>query len=207
MHKCSIFLIGNTTFPLGTFTYELGGEDQDGNPFVYNIKKNTTFGSGNSYFTLSAINGTSLEMDLYDVILLTYELHNTNPYGSVTFNFTAESADGFSRFLWPYQATVGAGESVQVTITARVGSSRIRRGSSHIFTVTATNGCMTLSASKTVNIRAPVSLRLVHTSRNAEANMVTTPLSTSPPHPLHLTCVTARMEEPALSWSVEEGSS
>ena len=86
LHKCSKFVVGNTTFPLGTFTYELGGEDQDGNPFVYNARKNATFGSGSSYFTLSAVNGTSLEMDLYDVILLTYELHNANPYGSVTFN-------------------------------------------------------------------------------------------------------------------------
>ena len=160
LHKCSKFLIGNTTFPLGTFTYELGGEDQDGNPFVYNTNKNATFGPGNGYFNLSAVNGTNLEIDLYDVVRLTYELRNTNPYGSVAFNFTAESVDGFSKFLRPYQATVGVGESVQVTITASAGSSRIRRGSSHAFTVTATNGCTTLSASKTVTIRAPVSLRL-----------------------------------------------
>ena len=199
LHKCSEFFIGNTTFPLGTFTYDLGGEDQDGNPFIYNTKKNTTFMPGSNYFTLSAVNGTSLEIDLYDVILLTYELRNTNPYGLVTFNFTAESADGFSKFVWPYQATVGVGESVQVTITARVGSSRIRRGSSHTFTVTATNGCTTLSASKTVNIRAPVSLRLVHTSRNAKTNIVAAFLSTSQLHPLHLLCVAARMVEPALS--------
>ena len=171
LHKCSEFLIGNTTFPLGTFTYELRGKDQDGIPFVYNTKKNTTFGPGNSYFTLGAVNGTSLEMDLNDFVLLKYKLCNTNPYGSVTFNFTAQSVDGFSKSLWPYQATVGAGESVQVTIAASVSSSSIRRGSSHTFTVTATNGCTTLSASKTVNIRAPVSLRLVHTSRNAEANI------------------------------------
>ena len=171
LHKCSKFLIGNTTFPLGTFTYELGGEDQDGNPFVYNTKKNVTFGPGNSCFALSPVNGTSLEMDLYDIILLTYELRNTCPYGSVTFNFTAEPVYGFIKFLWPYRATVGAGESVQVIITASAGSSRISRGSSHTFTLTATNGCTTLSASKTVNIRAPVSLRLVHTSRNAEANI------------------------------------
>ena len=174
-------------------------EDQDGNPFVYNARKNATFGSGSSYFTLSAVNGTSLEMDLYDAILLTYELHNANPYGSVTFNFTTEPVDGFIKFLWPYQATVGAGGSVQVIITASAGSLRIRRGSSHTFTVTATNGCMTLSASKTVNIRAPVSLRLVHTSRNAKTNIVTTFLSTRPLQPLHLLCVAARMEEPALS--------
>ena len=196
LHKCSKFVVGNTTFPLGTFTYDLGGEDQDGNPFVYNTKKITTFMPGSNYFTLSAVNGTSLEID---VILLTYELCNTNPYGSVTFNFTAESVDGFSKFLWPYQATVGAGESVQVTIAASVSSSSIRRGSSHTFTVTATNGCTTLSASKTVNIRAPVSLRFVRTSRNVKTNIVTTFLSTRPLHPLHLTCVAARIVETALS--------
>jgi len=69
--------------------------------------------------------------------LLTYELHNANPYGSVTFNFTTEPVDGFIKFLWPYQATVGAGGSVQVIITASAGSLRIRQGSSHTFTVTA----------------------------------------------------------------------
>ena len=157
MSKCSEFLVGNTTFPLGTFTYELGGQDQDGNPFVYDTKKTITFGPGSSYYTFSAVNGTSLEIDYDDIFSLTYELNNTNPYGPVTFNFTAEPVDGFSRFLRPHRATVGAGESVQVTLTANVGSSRIRRGSSHTFTVTATNGCTTLSASKTVNIRAPVS--------------------------------------------------
>ena len=155
LSKCSEFLIGNTTFPLGTFTYELGGEDMDGNPFVYNSKKNVTFGPGSSYYAFSAVNGTSLEIDYNDIFSLTYELNNTNPYGSVTFNFTAQPVDGFSRFLRPHQATLGAGESVQVTITASVGSSRIRRGSSHTFNVTATNNCTTLSASKTVNIRAP----------------------------------------------------
>ena len=155
LSKCSEFLIGITTFPLGTFTYELGGQDQDGNPFVYNTKKNVTFGPGSSYYTFSAVNGTSLEIDYDDIFSLTYELNNTNPYGPVTFNFTAEPVDGFSRFLRPHRATVGAGESVQVTLTANVGSSRVRQGSSHTFTVTATNGCTTLSASKTVNIRAP----------------------------------------------------
>ena len=157
LSKCSEFLIGNTTFPLGTFTYELGGEDQDGNPFVYNTKKNAAFGPGSSYYAFSAVNGTSLEIDYYDIFSLTYELNNTNPYGSVTFNFATEPVDGFSRFFRPHLATVGAGESVQVTVTASIGSSRIRRGSSHTFTVTATNGCTTLSASKTVNIRSPVS--------------------------------------------------
>lgn len=39
LSKCSEFLVGNTTFPLGTFTYELGGQDRGGNPFVYNTKK------------------------------------------------------------------------------------------------------------------------------------------------------------------------
>ena len=155
LSKCSEFLIGNTTFPLGTFTYELGGHDQDGNPFVYDTKKTITFGPGSSYYTFSAVNGTSLEIDYDDIFSLTYELNNTNPYGPVTFNFTAEPVDGFSRFLRPHRATVGAGESVQVTLTANVGSSRVRQGSSHTFTVTATNGCTTLSASKTVNIRAP----------------------------------------------------
>ena len=155
LSKCSEFLVGNTTFPLGTFTYELGGQDQDGNPFVYNTKKTITFGPGSGFYTFSAVNGTSLEIDYYDIFSLTYELNNTNPYGPVTFNFAAEPVDGFSRFLRPYRATVGAGESVQVTLTASVGSSRIKRGSSHTFTVTATNDCTTLSASKTVNIRAP----------------------------------------------------
>ena len=73
LHKCSEFLIGNTTFPLGTFAYELGGEDQDGYPFVYSTKKNTTFGPGSSYFNLGAVNGTNLEMDLYVA-----EVRNTN---------------------------------------------------------------------------------------------------------------------------------
>ena len=155
LSKCSEFLVGNTTFPLGTFIYELGGEDQDGNPFVYNSRKNVTFGPGSSYYAFSAVNGTSLEIDYNDIFSLTYKLNNTNPYGSVTFNFAAESVDGFSRFLRPHQATLGAGESVQVTVTASVGSLHIRRGSSHTFTVTATNNCTTLSASKTVNIRAP----------------------------------------------------
>ena len=155
LSKCSEFLVGNTTFPLGTFTYELGGEDQDGNPFVYNIRKNAVFEPGSSYYIFSAVNGTTLEIDYDDIFSLTYELNNTNPYGPVTFNFTAQPVDGFSRFLQPHQATVGAGESVQVTVTASIGSSRIRRGTSHTFTVTATNGCTTLSASKTVNIRAP----------------------------------------------------
>ena len=155
LSKCSEFLIGNTTFPLGTFTYELGGEDMNGNPFMYNSKKDITFEPGSSYYAFNAVSGTSLEIDYDDIFSLAYELNNTNPYGSVTFNFAAEPVDGFSRFLRPHQATVGAGESVQVTVTASVGSSRIRRGSSHTFTVTATNGCATLSASKTVNIRAP----------------------------------------------------
>ena len=160
LSKCSEFLIGNTTFPLGTFTYVLGGKDRDGNSFVYNTRKNVTFGPGKSYYTFGAVNGISLEIDYYDHFLLTYELNNTYPYGPVTFNFAAEPVDGFRRFLRPHRATVGAGESVQVNLTASVGSSRIRQGSSHMFTVTATNGCTTLSASKTVNIRAPVSLTI-----------------------------------------------
>ena len=155
LSKCSEFLVGNTTFPLGTFIYELGGEDQDGNPFVYNSRKNVTFGPGSNYYAFNAVNGTSLEIDYDDIFSLTYELNNTNPYGSVIFNFTAQPVDGFSRFLRPLRATVGAGESVHVTVTASVGSSRIRRGSSHTFTVTATNGCTALSTSKTVNIKAP----------------------------------------------------
>ena len=125
LSKCSKFLVGNTNFPLGTFTYELGGEDMNGNPFMYNSKKEITFEPGSSYYAFNAVSGTSLEIDYDDIFSLTYTLNNTNPYGSVTFNFAAKPVDGFIRFLRPHQATVGAGESVQVTVTASVGSSRI----------------------------------------------------------------------------------
>ena len=157
--KCGGALAGNETFPFGSFTYQLEGEDKEGNPFVYNPRKTAEFKSGN--YSLTAVS-TGAEIRPAESVLLTYRLYNNNPpdSGPVDFSFAASTPSGFRTVFNPSHSSLAAGENTEITVTVTATSSQYFPGSTHIITATATDGCITVSASQSLTIVAPVSQQL-----------------------------------------------
>lgn len=158
LDKCGVSWTGNITTPaVGTYTYQVEGQDTETNPFVYFTERTVSFLSGEEYFQFSSENSGEMMAEIGDFIVIPFRLTSNNPYGSTTFQFTVEELEGFSRAVQPQQSTVARGESVEVTAVVRVTSSRIEDGSAHNVTVTASNGCTTVTASRRIVLTAPVS--------------------------------------------------
>ena len=149
LQRCSDALIANMTFPQGTYTYQINAIDTSGTPISYHIDKEITFKAGT--YKLESDSEEEIEIKLHDQIRFSVSLTNLNAYPS-TFNFSGLSP-GFSVHLQPSQALVSPGEVVRVNVTVLVASSSISKGSSYNIEVEATDGCATLTYTKTVRFQ------------------------------------------------------
>ena len=155
--QCSGSLVSDhLDFPLGEFTYQITGRDTSDISFRYDTRKNATFTYNPSFSRLFSMRGSfEVQMDPYEIVTLTYRLYNSAPYSS-EFRFRAQRVTGFATLVQPSQARVPAGESTEIEVLVRRSSSAVRRGTSHTLTVTASNGCLNISASTILQIREQV---------------------------------------------------
>ena len=156
MRICGESLIANIEFalPLGEFTYHIDGIDTLGAPFEYDTKKMVKFIAGE--YTLSTLDGPSIEVQMGSAFMLSFELNNLNSVCNATFTISIAAA-GFRAVLTPEQFTVAPGDTIRIETQPFVTSSSVQPGTSHIFTLTAASADRILTAAKTVIITAPVS--------------------------------------------------
>lgn len=153
LDKCGLSWTGNITLPSsGTYTYQLEGQDMYTNPFVYFTQKTVDYQSGQNYYTLSYTGEESVVVELGELVELKFQLESTNPYGLTTFSLTAERVAGFSYYADPSDVTLAPGESAIVKAVYLPASSDLEHGVSYTGTLTAVNGCATLTASKNITI-------------------------------------------------------
>ena len=147
--SCSDALIANMSYPRGEYTYLLTGNDTAGIPISYHINNKALFGAGEYELT---VNGDpTIEIELTDTFNYTFSISNRNAFTS-TFDFSVDTT-GFVRLVEPSSALVQPRETVHVRVTSWVSSSSIRRGSTNVITVQASNGCTTLTGTKTLMIK------------------------------------------------------
>ena len=142
-------LVGNATFPLGLTTYQLQGKDVKNNTFLYESAA-VEFRPG--AYALNAVSTTE-EVEAGDFVLILFELHNNILYGSTHFSFSTEDDRGLSAVPLQTTAVLEAGGSAEITVRVSAGTSSVSQ-TKH-FTLTANDGCTSVSASHTLSITAP----------------------------------------------------
>lgn len=158
LERCNSSWTGVITTPsVGDYTYQIEGQDTSNHQFIYFTRRKVNFLSGKEYFHFASADTDIMTARFDDPIVLSFTLTSNNPFGSTIFQFEAENLDGFIVFKMPMQSVLAYGENVNITATLHVASSRIKTGLPYNFTVTASNGCTTLSASKTFVLTKPVS--------------------------------------------------
>ena len=139
---CGGAMIGNATFPLGSVTYQLQGEDVRGNAFEIS-QKTVEFEPGN--YLLSALSDP-VELVPDESTVFTFELRNQNSYGSTSFTFTTESTSGIRAVPQQTSTSLKAGESTEISVHVSAGSIL---GAQQV-TLTASDGCTHATASRSV---------------------------------------------------------
>lgn len=151
---CSGSLVSDPiVFPPGEFSYQLVGRDTNDIGFSYDTRTNVIFTYNRNYTGLFSIKGPSLvEMDPYEIVTLTYTLHNNALY-SAQFRLSAERISGFATLLRTPEVRVPASGIAEIEVLVRRTSSSIRRGTSHSLTITASNDCFMVATSTTLQIK------------------------------------------------------
>ena len=142
-------LVGNATFPLGLITYQLQGKDVNGKSFSY---ESATIEFRPGAYALNTVSTTG-EVEAGDFVVIAFELRNNNLYGSAEFNISTESERGLSAVPLQTTATLKAGSSAEISVRVSTGTSSVSQ--SKQFTLTANDGCTSVSAFHTLSITAP----------------------------------------------------
>ena len=167
LSKCSLSWTGNITLPpSGTYSYVLAGKDRATIPFVHHTQKTVDYESGQDYYQLKYTGKEDVVVEVGERAELNFELESQNPYGPTTFRLKAERLVGFSYTAEPSEVTLSPGETTKVKAVYLPASSILEPGLSHTATLTATNGCATLSTSKDITImvqnRPSLAIQLRH---------------------------------------------
>ena len=120
--------------------------------FDYDTKVNVTFLHSETIYTLNGTGPSVVELERSSIAELSFTLINSNNIGS-KFNFSTNDVVGYSSRINSTEAEVAAGKSIAITVQVRLSSSRIASGSSATITLIATDGCVQLTASKTVTLK------------------------------------------------------
>ena len=156
--SCSKAMVGTIAVPLGSFTYQLQGEDNRGNPFQVSGK---TVNIKPGQYSLNTIS-TTTELKSGESTLLVFELHNQNSYGSSEFTIHVEATRDFSVALQQTHALLKAGDSTLISMLVFANS---LPGNSTDITIVAYDGCITVTGSHTVTI-VPLDFVVVYAEEN-----------------------------------------
>ena len=144
---CGGAMIGNATFPLGSVTYQIQGEDVGRNPFVIS-RKTVKFTPGK--YSLTALSDP-VEIVPGERTVFAFELHNQNSYGSTNLTFTTESTSGVRAVPQQTNTSLKAGERTEISVHITAGSIP---GAKEV-TLTASDGCTRVTASQSLSITRP----------------------------------------------------
>ena len=163
LYRCADRLMGNITFPLASVKYRAVGNDVNGRPFIASLSKSATFVPGDKEKFRIVIEGENLMRVEYDqIITLVVTVHNLHDLNDAHYTFTAESVTGFRQAFRPTSLIVPPRENGSVNMI--ILQETVEPGTSHTFTATVSDGCISYSASKTVSIQLPV--RVINNQRN-----------------------------------------
>lgn len=201
LNHCGSGFIGNHTLPpIGTYSYQLEGEDTGLNSFSFLVPRPVILGSGIEFYSFERVGDEIVEGTTTDFILLFFRFHGNNPYGPTSFEFRVGDLPGFAHRIQPAGAVVEREGEVNITVALRTSVSGIMSGSTFTVPVTASNGCASLTASTDIIVTVPVSFQafrefladnhylfppLTHTHSHTQTRP---PLTTPPPEACQPPC-------------------
>ncbi len=144
--------MGHMSFPRGEYTYLLEGVDTSGISISYHVGKKVEFKTGE--YKLVADNESIIEIERSDTFNFSVSISNMNSYASV-FKLSIDSP-GFIAILQNRSVSLSPRAVANIVIVSWVSSSSVHKGSTHTFEVQASNGCATLTATKTVMIKVTI---------------------------------------------------
>ncbi len=147
MSGCGQIFSGNATFPSGTYRYQISGTDSLGTPILINLQKKVTFQNSKYTFNIEHSNDL-MELKPQGSADVSVSIRNENLFPS-TFTISAKIR-GLSIHTRQVEVTVPGDTSSTVTVPVSVPES-VSRGFQTL-TLTAENGCITLTAEKNVSI-------------------------------------------------------
>ena len=152
--KCSNAFICDYAFTAGTFYYNILGVDTNEIEFMYNLNKSVVITSSPDSFSLRPITA-DMTVDFTETFNMKFELLSNDTIGTMNFSLSV-AAEGFVASLSHSLVQLGPKQSQVVTLSGLAGST-VGGGKTSILTVTASNECVTLTASSSVTVRATVS--------------------------------------------------
>ena len=152
LYRCADRLMGNITFSFATVKYRAVGNDVNGWPFIASLSKFATFVPKRVRIVIEGENTIEVEHD--QIILLVVTVRNLHDLNDAHYTFTAESVTGFRQAFRPTSLIVPPRENGSVNMI--ILQETVEPGTSHTFTATVSDGCISYSASKTVSIQLPV---------------------------------------------------
>ncbi len=153
--KCTNAFTCDYEFRAGTFHYQLQGVDINGVAFTYNLNKSAVIRADPSLYILRSTNTTGITVYHSRHFTAEFELQSNDSIGSTNFSLSA-AAEGFTITLDSPRVQLLPKQARRIILTGRVHST-VGAGTSHHLTITARNGCVTLTASRMVVVRAMVS--------------------------------------------------
>ena len=147
LSRCSNAFMSDYNFTAGSYHYRIQGVDTNKVPFAYDIDRSVVIvpPSRNTY-SFNTLNSTKLTIRYLDNFNMTFELRSYDRIGTTNFTLSV-NAQGFVTTLDSTNEELKPMQAKNITLTGFAGSI----GKSTL-SVTASNGCVTLIASKEITV-------------------------------------------------------
>ena len=184
---CFNRLLGNVTFPRAIVKYRVVGYDTTGKPFAVLLSKSATFVEEDKFQI--DIQGENVDYGQTTVLVVT--VHNLHEQDYAQYNFTTETVIGFRQALpINYLLVPPRGNG---SINMDIVQVTVEPGSSHTFTATVSDGCISHSVSKTITIlplvREQTLTALLLVPGTSFTPLISTQATTTPPPANECGCV------------------
>ena len=153
--KCTNAFYTNYTFNAGTFHYQLEGVDIVGVHFTPDFNKTVVIPSR---YGLRAVDTTVMSMEYNSRFSMDFELFSNESTDTANFAISVE-APGFITSLSPAaNVQLQPKQVLAITVGGTVRPNSIIGGTTHTVSVSASNGCARLAASRRITVKPVVSI-------------------------------------------------
>ena len=150
--KCSNTFTCDYNFRPGTFYFQVQGVDSNGVDFTYNFNKSAVItASPESTFSLHSTHTTGVVITLSEQFRMKFELHSDEVV-DVTFTLNV-STGGFVAAFDPPVVQLQPKQTQTVVLTGRVATVSADILGTRNLIITATNECVTLTASREITVK------------------------------------------------------
>ena len=153
--KCSNAFTCDYNFTPGNYHYRIQGVDTNGIRFTYDTDKSAvSMPPPSDTYSFNTLNSTKLTIRYSDTFNMTFELRSYDRIGTTNFTLSVNAAEGFEITLDSTNIELKPTQAKNITLT---GDARAGSIGTTTLSITASNGCVTLTASREITVNGLVS--------------------------------------------------